>query len=67
MYKVQFVLYFFFFNDTNMSMVVRKKKKDFTGEIHLLIKKAKVQPNTNEWSNILADRSSTLTGHFIHF
>lgn len=31
MYMVQFVLYFFF-NDTNMSMVVRKKNKDYMGE-----------------------------------
>lgn len=51
-----------------------KKKKDFMGEIHLLIKKAKLQPNTNELSNILPDRSPernvciTLKRcHFCHF
>lgn len=37
--------YISFFNDTNMSMVVRKK--DFMGEIHLLIKKNCSQTQTS--------------------
>lgn len=41
---------FLFFYDTNTSVV--RKKKDFMGEIHLLIKKGKVQPNTKELSNL---------------
>lgn len=49
-YKVQFVLNFFFFNDTNMSVVVGKK---IMGEIHLFIKKKTKSYSQTQTSRVI--------------